>query len=85
MIAINNYAGRCEKEAAADARCPMKNECGICEYEGEFANAPSFLCETCADAIRRLLWIREREQQASETPLSLSGTETRSTQTSAAF
>ena len=44
----------------------MKVECGICEYKGGFESAPSFLCFNCGDAIRRLVWIRNREQDQSE-------------------
>jgi hypothetical protein len=47
----------------------MKTECGICEYNGDLASAPLFLCFNCADAIRRLVWIRDRERQAAEAPL----------------
>jgi hypothetical protein len=50
----------------------MKDECGICEYRGEIASAPLFLCFNCADAIRRLVWIRERECRAAELPLAMS-------------
>jgi hypothetical protein len=49
----------------------MNAERGICEYQGDWANAPLFICLTCADAIRRLSWIRDREQQAAETPLAI--------------
>jgi hypothetical protein len=44
----------------------MKAQCGICEHNGDWDSAPSFICFNCADAIRRLVWIRTREQQASE-------------------
>jgi hypothetical protein len=50
----------------------MNTQCGICEYHGDWDNAPSFVCFTCADAIRRLVWIRTREQQAAEAPLAVS-------------
>jgi hypothetical protein len=50
----------------------MNAECGICEYKGDLHNAPLFLCLNCADAIRRLVWIRDREHQAAETPLAMS-------------
>lgn len=42
----------------------MKAACGICEYNGNLINAPSFLCFNCADAIKRLVWIRDREQES---------------------
>ena len=44
----------------------MSAECGICEYKGDWTNAPLFICLNCADAIRRLVRIRSREQQAAE-------------------
>jgi hypothetical protein len=47
----------------------MEAQCGICEYCGDLASAPLFLCFKCADAIRRLVWIRDRERQAAEAPL----------------
>jgi hypothetical protein len=31
----------------------MSAECGICEYPGDLASAPLFICLNCADAIRR--------------------------------
>jgi hypothetical protein len=49
----------------------MKTQCGICEYHGDWDSAPLFLCFTCADAIRRLVWIRTREHQAAEARLSI--------------
>ncbi len=52
--------------------CVMETQCGICEFEGELQDAPLFLCLNCADAIRRLVWIRERERQAAEAPLAKS-------------
>ena len=42
----------------------MNAQCGICEYKGELASVPLFICLNCADAIRRLVWIRAREEQA---------------------
>ena len=42
----------------------MNAKCGICEYKGDLADAPFFICLDCGDAIRRLVWIRNREQQA---------------------
>lgn len=53
-------------------RYSVKIECGICEYRGDPASAPRFLCPNCADAIRRLVWIRDREQ-AEGTQLAISG------------
>jgi hypothetical protein len=50
----------------------MNTECGICEYKGDLANAPLFICLICADAIRRLVWIRDREQQAAEASIAIS-------------
>jgi hypothetical protein len=50
----------------------MKAECGICEYSGDLASSPLFLCFNCADAIRRLVWLRDRERQAAEAPLAIS-------------
>jgi hypothetical protein len=50
----------------------MNADCGICEYNGDPANSPSFICLVCADAIRRLIWLRDREQQASEARLAIS-------------
>jgi hypothetical protein len=50
----------------------MKAECGICEYFGDIASAPSFLCLNCAEAIRRLVWIRESERQAADAALAMS-------------
>jgi hypothetical protein len=50
----------------------MKVQCGICEYSGDLASAPLSLCSDRADAIRRLIWIRDREQQAAEAPLAMS-------------
>ena len=50
----------------------MNAECGICEYQGDWANAPLFICLICADAIRRLVWIRDREQQAADAALAIS-------------
>jgi hypothetical protein len=51
----------------------MNTQCGICEHHGDWDSAPSFICFTCADAIRRLVWIRTRElQTAKEVPLSIS-------------
>jgi hypothetical protein len=44
----------------------MKGKCGICEYNGDLTSAPAFVCFNCGDAIRRLVWIREREQDRSE-------------------
>jgi hypothetical protein len=49
----------------------MKAECGICEYGGDLASAPLFLCFNCAAAIRRLVWIRDRELQAAEASLGI--------------
>jgi hypothetical protein len=49
----------------------MKAECGICEYNGDLASAPLFLCFNCAEAIRRLLWIRDRELHAAEASLGI--------------
>lgn len=46
----------------------MLELCGICEYRGDVADAPLFICWNCADAIRRLVRIREREQQAAAAP-----------------
>jgi hypothetical protein len=43
----------------------MKAECGICEYKGNLISAPSFVCFNCGDAIKRLVWIRDREQDRS--------------------
>ena len=62
----------------------MKAECGICEYRGEIASAPSFLCFNCADAIRRLVWLRERERQAAEAPLAMTPMEKKAVQKTAA-
>jgi hypothetical protein len=50
----------------------MKTECGICEYNGDMDSAPLFICFNCADAIRRLAWIRDRERQAAGASLGLS-------------
>jgi hypothetical protein len=50
----------------------MDAECGICEYTGYPGDAPSFICLICADAIRRLVWLRDREQQAAEARLAIS-------------
>jgi hypothetical protein len=47
----------------------MKAECGICEYNGDLTSAPWFLCFNCAEAIRRLVWIRDRDLQAAEASL----------------
>jgi hypothetical protein len=52
----------------------MNADCGICEHKGDPANAPLFICLICADAIRRLVWLREREQQAEEARLATSQT-----------
>jgi len=41
----------------------MITECGICEYSGDAASSPSFLCFNCADAIRRLVSIGNRRQE----------------------
>ena len=41
-------------------------QCGICEHKGSLAEAPPFLCFNCCDAIRRLVWISEREQVRAE-------------------
>jgi hypothetical protein len=50
----------------------MKGECGICEYSGDLVSAPLFICFDCADAIRRLVWIRDCEQQAAEAQVATS-------------
>lgn len=62
----------------------MNAVCGICEYRGDIADAPAFLCFHCADAIRRLVWIRERERQTAEVPLAMSAIETTMFQQAAA-
>ena len=50
----------------------MIAECGICEHKGDWASAPLYICLNCADAIRRLIWIHDREQQAVTAQLAIS-------------
>jgi hypothetical protein len=39
----------------------MTSECGICQFKGPLEDAPLFVCFTCGDAIRRLVWIHEQK------------------------
>jgi hypothetical protein len=63
----------------------MNAECGICEYRGDLANAPLFICLNCADAIRRLVWICDREQQAAQAPPAISQSATTINKTAAPY
>jgi hypothetical protein len=62
----------------------MRAECGICEYDGNLDSAPLFLCFKCAEAIRRLVWIRDRELQAAEASLGTAHSATATSEKAAA-